>query len=184
MTATTALMTVEALEQNGAPDGRWELINGELVEMSPAGDDHGAYGAAIIIHLGGYVFSRRLGRVYNADTGFVIPGDSPAVRMPDVAFVRADRLPADRDRTRFVRVVPDFAVEVISPSESGGEVLAKVVMWLEAGVRLLWLVDPAAKTVLVFAAGQAPRALTIEHTLDGGDVLPGFELPVRDIFAA
>jgi hypothetical protein len=73
------------------------------------------------------VFSRRLGRVYGPDTGFVIADDPPTVRVPDVAFVRADRLPPDRDRGRFLRVPPDLVVEIlsISPSESGSEVLAK-----------------------------------------------------------
>lgn len=184
MTATTRLMTVEDLERTGAPEGRWELINGELVEMSPAGEDHGAYGVAVSSPLFGYVFSRRLGRVYGPDTGIVIADDPPMVRVPDVAFVRADRLPADRDRTRFLRVVPDLVVEVISPAESGSEVLAKAMMWLAAGVELLWLVDPATRTVTIFAAGQPPRLLTSDDTLDGAEVVPGFQLPVRDIFAA
>jgi Uma2 family endonuclease len=183
MTATTRMMTVDELERNGAPEGRWELINGELVEMSPAGEDHGAYGVAVSSPLYGYVVSYRLGRVYGPDTGFVIRDDPPTVRVPDVAFVRADRLAADRDRSRFLRVVPDLAVEVISPSESGSEVLAKAMIWLAAGVKLLWLVDPATRTVTIFAAGQAPRGLSIDDTLDGGEVLPGFPLAVRDIFA-
>lgn len=183
MTTTTPSITIDELERHGGPEGRWELIDGELVEMSPAGEDHGAYGVAVSGYLFGYVISHRLGRVFGPDTGFVTSDDPPTVRVPDVAFVRADRLAADRDQSRFLRVAPDLAVEIISPSESGSEVLAKAMMWLAAGVKLLWLVDPATRTVTVFAAGQAPWVLTEEDSLDGGDVVPGFKLPVRDIFA-
>ncbi len=183
MATTTRLMTVEDLERDGAPEGRWELINGELVEMAPASEDHGAYGAAIIVFVGSYVVGQKLGRIYNSETGFVVSGDSPMVRMPDVAFVHYDHLPADRDRSRLVRAAPDFAVEVISPSDRPGAVLAKVMMWLDAGVRLVWLVDPELRTVTVFAPEAPPRTHTIDQTLDGGDVLPGFTLPVRGIFS-
>lgn len=182
-TTTRRRMTVADLEREGAPEGRWELINGELVEMSAAGEDHGAFGATIIGHLFAFVVPRRLGRIFNAATGFVITEGPPMVRMPDVSFVRVGRLPADRERSRFVRVMPDLAVEIISQLDRTGDVLAKAMLWLEAGVRILWLVDPDARTVTVMEPGRPLRKLTVAQTLDGGEVLPGFLLPVADIFS-
>ena len=182
MATTIAPRTIDDLERDGAPEGRWELINGELVELSPGSEDHGAYGVAVIVHLGSHVYSRRLGRVFGADTGFVISDDPPTVRVPDAAFVLAERLPRDRDRRRFLRVLPDIAVEVISPSDRPGDVIAKVALWLNAGVPLVWLVDPEMETVTVFERGKAPLLLTVDQTLTGGDILPGFELPVQAIF--
>ncbi len=183
MATTTRMMTVEDLVRDGAPEGRWELINGELVEMVPGGEDHGIYGLAVGSYLYTYVIPQQLGRAFGADTGFVLSDDPPVVRVPDAAFVRAARLPADRDRSRSLRVVPDIVAEVISPNDRPGEVIAKVMLWLDAGAELVWPVDPGQKTVTVFDRDRAPRTLTIDHTLDGGEVLPGFKLPVRDIFA-
>lgn len=182
MATTTQSRTVEDLERFGAPEGRWELIDGELVEMSPGSEDHGAYGLAVGSAMLTFSAPRGLGRTFGADTGFVVADDPPTIRVPDAAFVRAERLPVGRDRRRFLRVLPDIAVEVISPSDRPGDVIAKVAMWLNAGVALMWLVDPEMETVTVFERGQAPRLLTIDQTLDGGDILPGFELPVRSIF--
>ena len=182
MASIMHLRTVEDLERNGAPEGRWELINGELVEMSPGSEDHGAYGLVVGSALLTFTAPRGLGRTFGANTGFVISDDPPTVRVPDAAFVRAERLPGDRDRRRFLRVMPDIAVEVISPSDRPGEVIAKVALWLNAGVTLVWLVDPEMETVTVFERGKAPLLLTADQTLTGGDILPGFELPVRSIF--
>lgn len=106
------------------------------------------------------------------------------VRLPDVGFIRADRLPADRDRRRFLRVVPDLMVEIISPNDRNVDVIARGVMWIEAGVTLFWLVDPDAETVTVFDRGRVPRALTMEQTLDVGKTVPGFEFPVRGVCSA
>jgi Uma2 family endonuclease len=125
---------------------------------------------------------RQLGTVYGADGGFILRDEPLLLRVPDVAFVRTERLPANYDDGGFLRVAPDLVVEIISPSDRVVEVLAKVVMWLEAGVALLWLVDPVAMTVTVFRPDDPPHTLTRDQTLDGGDVLPGFTLPVRAVF--
>lgn len=184
MSTTTRRMTIEELERDGPPEGRWELIDGELVAMPPAGEEHGHIWGAIHFQLWGFVAPRQFGRVFGADTGFVVSSDPQVVRVPDVGFVRAERLAPDRDQKQFLRVVPDLVVEVISPWDRAGEVLAKVLMWLDAGTTLVWLVDPAAATVTVFEHDAMPRILGSEDSLDGGEVLPGFTLAIRDIFIA
>lgn len=183
MVTTTHHISVEELERNGAPEGRWELINGELVAMAPAGGTHGRIEMEIGAPLYAFVKPRHLGLVYSSDTGFVLSENPPVVRMPDVGYVRTERLPPDHDNGKFLRVVPDLVVEVISPSDRMVDVLAKVVVWLEAGVSLVWVVAPVSKTVTVFSGDREPRTLTIDEVLDGDDIVPGFTLPVREIFA-
>jgi Uma2 family endonuclease len=184
MVTTTRFTTVEDLERHGVPEGRWELIDGELVELALSSEHHWTIGSALIYRISSYVVPRRLGLVLTPDAAVVLSTDPPVMRVPDGGFIRADRLPADRDRRRFLRVVPDLVVEIISPNDRPADVIAKGMMWLEAGVALFWLVDPDAESVTVFERGRTPRTLTIEHTLDGGTVLPGFALPMRDLFAS
>ena len=181
--ATTRLTTVEELERDGTPEGRYELIDGELIEMSPAGGDASFVGNTISFFLTGHVRSRGLGRVYNAEGGFVLFPSRALVRAADVAFVRADRLPSKEEHRRLLRLAPDLVVEVISPSDRMDDVLAKVETWLAAGVRLLWLVDPDRRTVAVYEPGREPRALGEGDELDGGEVLPDFRVAVAELFA-
>ncbi|MGH2618432.1 MAG: Uma2 family endonuclease [Thermomicrobiales bacterium] len=178
----TKRITVEEFETMSL-EGPWELIDGELVEMSPSAEELSNISANIIVLVGQHVRARRLGRVYNAEGGFVLFPDRETVRAPDVAFVRADRVPHGEARKHFSRLAPDLAVEVLSPSDRPSEVVAKIEMYQEAGVLLIWLVDPDAKTVTVIAAGKATRVLQTDDTLDGGDILPGFSVPVAEIFA-
>ena len=163
--------------------GQWELIEGELVEVAPASDEPSSTGIWIGHLLLQHVHPARLGRVYGADGGFVLFPDRNTVLVPDVAFVRADRAPQGKARKRFPRLAPDLVVEVLSPSNRASDVVAKIEMYQEAGVPLIWLVDPDAVTVTVIAAGSATRVLRAGDTLDGGDVLPGFSVPIADIFA-
>jgi Uma2 family endonuclease len=179
---TTSKLTIEEFETLPL-EGRWELIDGEPVEMSPAADESASIGATIIGLLWSFVQPRRLGRLYNAEGGFVLFPDRPTVRVPDAAFVLAERAPHGKARKNFPRLAPDLVVEVLSPSDRASDVVAKLEMYQEAGVRLIWLVDPDPLTVTVIAAGHATKVLHMGDTLDGGDVLPGFSVPVADIFA-
>jgi Uma2 family endonuclease len=183
MVTTTRRLTLEELERTGGPEGRWELIDGEVVEMPPAGGKHSFVGVRMSWFIADFVYEHQLGFVFGADGGFILREEPLLLRVPDVAFVRTERLPANFDNGGFLRVAPDLVVEILSPSDRITEVLAKIVMWLEAGVALLWLVDPAAETVTVYRPGELPQTLTREQTLDGGDVLPGFTLAVSAIFA-
>ena len=183
MVTTTQRLTLDELERSGGPEGRWELIDGEVVEMPPAGAEHSRLGMRIGRFVGNFADEHQLGIVFGADGGFILREEPLLLRVPDVAFVRTERLPANFDDGGYLRVAPDLVVEILSPFDRSVEVLAKVVMWLEAGVALLWLVDPVAETVTVYRPGDPPRLLTREQTLDGADVLPGFTLAVSAIFA-
>lgn len=178
----TQQLTVEAFETMPL-EGRWELIDGELVEMSPAGEESASVSATVLGHLWAFVHAHRLGRLYNAEGGFVLFHDRNTVRAPDVAFVRRERVPHGEARKHFARLAPDLAVEVLSPTDRPAEVVTKVEMYREAGVPLIWLVDPQVQTVTVIAASESLRVLKATDTLDGGAVLPGFSVPVADLFA-
>lgn len=178
----TRRITVDEFE-NMSLEGLWELIDGEMVEMSPSADEPSSIGATITGMLWSFARPRRLGRVYNAEGGFVLFSDRETVLAPDVAFVRAERMPRGEARKHFARLAPDLAVEVLSPSDRASEVLVKVQMYQESGVRLVWIVDPDLETVTVIAQGNPTIVLGSGDDLTGGDVLPGFSVSVAEIFA-
>jgi Uma2 family endonuclease len=180
---TTRRLTLEELERDGGPEGFWEVIDGELIEMAPSSLEHSWLGATLVRLIGNYVHERCLGYVFGADGGVVLSKEPLTLRSPDAGFLRRDRLPDGFDDGTFLRVTPDLVVEVRSRIARSAPALAKVAAWLEAGTPLVWLVDAEAETVTVFEPQAGPRVVTSDQTLDGGDVLPGFTLPVRDIFA-
>ena len=180
MVATRPL-TIEEFE-TFPHEGRWELIDGAPVEKTPSADESSSVGATILGILWSHVRAGRLGRLYGADGGFVLFPDRPTVRVPDAAFVRAERAPQGEARRSFPRLAPDLVVEVISPSDRASEVVAKLEMYQEAGVPLIWLVDPEKLTVTVIESGRSTRVLQAADTLDGGDMLPDFTVPVAEIF--
>jgi Uma2 family endonuclease len=158
-----------------------ELIRGELVMMSPAGFNHGGIAGNIAVALGMFIKPRFLGMVVTAETGFRIAHDPDTVRAPDVAFVRADRIPPGGVKG-FFQGAPDLAVEVVSPGDRAGELAAKVQDWLTAGCPMVWVVDPETRTVSVYRSRKEIAMLTASDTLIGGDVLEEFSLPVKEIF--
>jgi len=180
--ATTQQITTAAQLLEASDLGRCELIQGELVMMSPAGFRHGHVAAKLAQLLMNFVESRSLGAVTGSETGFQIARDPDTVRAPDVAFVRADRLPPIEPRG-FFPGAPDLAVEVLSPSDRASEVNAKVRDWLETGARRVWVVDPENQTVAVYRSVSEATILGLPETLSGEDVLPGFAVPVRQILA-
>ena len=180
----TKRITVDDLERDGVPDGFWELIDGRIVEVTPSGGDASTIGTVVTYLLGGHVYPRKLGRLYGADGGFVLyPGEEREVlRAADVAFVRADRVPPAEVHARFLRLPPDLVVEVVSLHDAATEVAAKARFWIDAGVRLAWIVHPRQRSVTVYEEGRETRVLGLDQELDGGDVLPGFRVSVSDLF--
>jgi Uma2 family endonuclease len=162
---------------------RYELVKGELRRMTPAGNVHGRVAMNVGISLGGYVKTHDLGAVYAAETGFRLAGDPDTVRAPDVAFVSRTRVEAVGEVEGFWPEAPDLAVEVISPGDTYAEVEEKVFDWLEAGTKMVIVVNPRQRSAIVYKSPTDIVALTEADVLAGGDVVPGFVLAVREIFA-
>ena len=182
MTTATRLMTAEEL-LNLPDDGfRYELIRGELKKMSPAGQTHGEYASNINISLGAYAKSNRLGKTYVADTGFILATDPDHVFAPDMAFISNARLERHGESSGFFPAAPDVAVEVISPNDRYTEVEEKVADWLEAGCRAVIVVNPRRRSVNVHRSPTSVAALTESDELQVDDVVPGWRMPVREIF--
>jgi len=175
-----ALMTADELLHVRIPDKRVELVRGRLVVREPAGLRHGRVAMELARLLANYVGDRGMGRVYAAETGFTVARDPDTVRAPDVAFIRRDRLP-DPEPLGFPDLAPDLVVEVLSPGDRPGEILAKVADWLSAGTRLVWVVDPLRQVARVYRQDGSETIVTAEAALEGEDVLPGFECPLATI---
>ena len=162
---------------------RTELVGGGLVVMAPAGGRHGQVTHTLALFIGVHVRNRNLGRVFAAETGFVLRRDPDTVRAPDVAFVAHGRLGVEETPAGFLELAPDLAVEVVSPGDSTAAIRDKVRDWLDAGTRLVWMVRPRTRTVDVHRAARPAETLRDGDVLDGGSVLEGFAVPVRDLFA-
>jgi Uma2 family endonuclease len=177
MTVDTRLFTADELLEMPDDGFRYELVEGELQKMSPAGTDHGRIGAIIGAHLLTFVRERRLGTVYSADTGFLLTRDPDTVRAPDAAFVRTERVV----RTpRYFPGAPDLAIEVLSPNDSYREVELKTREYLRFGARAVVIVEPDTRTVRVFRQGQPIQDVTDVLTIE--EVVPGWTLPLSEIF--
>ena len=168
-------MTLEEFLENDL-DG-YEYVKGELVPMPPATMIHGEISINIIRYLDAYVHEHQLGRLYTAETTFQL--DDRVVK-PDIAFVSTDRLPENREKAS--PVPPDLAVEVVSPSDKHYDVTEKALAYLKAGTRLVWVVEPVAKTVMVYRSETDSTVLNYEDTLTGEDVVKGFTCPVAQLF--
>ena len=174
------LMTADELLHVRIPDKRVELVRGKLVVREPAGLRHGRIAMELARLLANYVDDRGIGRVYAAETGFAVARDPDTVRAPDVAFIRQDRLP-DPEPLGFPDLAPDLVVEVLSPDDRSGEILAKVADWLSASTRLVWVVDPLRRVARVYRDDGTETIVTTDGALEGEDVLPGFACPLEQI---
>lgn len=161
---------------------RCELVSGELRIMSPGGWKHGSV-IGSLHEIGAFIRTNRLGKVFGAETGFLLRRDPDTVRAPDFAFVSNASLPETDPEEAFWPGAPDFAVEVLSPGDSLREVDEKIQAWLAAGVTLLWVVDPALKTVTQYRSPTDVTIYTAGDVIDSIDLLPGFSLEVSQIFS-
>jgi Uma2 family endonuclease len=183
MSTTTQLTTAEELLAMPRDGFRYELVEGELKRMSPAGHNHGRIAMRLAIPLGKFIADNNLGAVYAAETGFKLKSDPDTVRAPDVSFIQQERVQEVGDAEGFWPGAPDLVVEVNSPGDRVGEVEEKVQEWLNAGARLVWVVSPRLRAVTVYRSLTDIRTLTEKDTLDGGEVVPGFQFPVAELFA-
>jgi Uma2 family endonuclease len=165
-------------------DHRYELVEGQLVKMSPTYGAHGRRTSDLHLALALYVRQHKLGVLTAAETGFNLtrPGEQcETVLAPDIAFIRAEHASLVEVED-FPRLAPDFVVEIASPSDSRRRMAEKARRWLDRGVQMVWVVWPRRREVDVWEIPvPAPRTLTAAHNLDGGAVLPGFLIPVAEV---
>src|SRR2546426_12423284 len=175
-------VTAEELFRLSHDGVRRELVRGEVREMTPAGGQHGSTTGALHVILGHFVRKRKLGRVFAAETGFIIERNPDTVRAPDCAFVSAERLPGPVPK-KYLPFPPDLAVETTSPNDRPGKIAEKVAAWLQAGARLVWVLDPDERTLTVHRLGRPPRTLKTGEFLEGEEVVPGFQVAVAELWA-
>jgi Uma2 family endonuclease len=176
-------MTAEEFQTfRGEPDKRYELVDGELTEMSPPGGVHGevSYDAGFVI--GQFVRPRRLGVVYAAETGFLLRRNPDRVRAPDAAFVARGRLPDGRSPQGWIPLAPDFAVEVVSLNDTAAEVQDRVDDWLRAGTQVVWVLYPSNGSALIFRGLDRIERRFGDDDLDAEPVLPGFRCKLSELF--
>ena len=160
---------------------RYELSRGELICMAPSVYWPSYVSGRVTVRLGAFIEQHSLGQFGTAEGGFRLASDPDTLRAPDFWFLRADRVPTGEAGRKFYSGAPDLAVEVLSPSDRFVDVMRKVRDYLEAGTRLVWVIDPDGRSAALFPAEGAPRLIGEDGVLDGMDVLPGFSLPLRDV---
>jgi Uma2 family endonuclease len=165
------------------PDGdAYELVGGELVERNMGAKS--SFIAGQVHHrLEDFCRSRGLGWVFPEGTSFqCFPDDPDKVRRADVSFIRFGRLPREQPPEGHIRIAPDLAVEVVSPNDLAYDVDSKAEDYLQAGVRLVWVINPVTRTVRVHRPDGPGSTLRADDELNGGDVLPGFRCSICDLF--
>ena len=181
-TTKEKLLTADDLLALYGKGVKGELIRGVFCETGSAGIEHGEIAGNFSGELRAFVKPRRLGRIVVSDSGIRLERNPDTVREPDVAFISADRLPLDLRVPGYSEVVPDLVVEIASPSNSRREVNDKSLMWLHFGVPLVWAAYPDTRTVDIYRPGAPVAAIGDGGVLDGAPALPGFLLPVRNVF--
>ncbi len=185
MSTVTKFMTEDDLLRMPDDGYRYELIEGELRQMSPTGFDHGRCTGNLHRLLSAEVVARKLGYVLAAETGFIIartPDGRATVRAPDIAFVASHRIPSDADTRKYLELAPDLVVETLSPSDAALDVEEKIASWLRAGTRVALTVNPSSRSVTVYRSLSQITRLTDQDELDLSDVVEGFRCRVAEIF--
>ncbi len=188
-TLTSRTMTAEELFRMPDHGAGCELVKGELrrkreaLTMSPSGFKHGAIIAKLTGALVPHIEANDLGEATGAETGFKLASNPDTVRAPDLAFVRRELIPEGDLTEKFWPGAPDLAVEVVSPGDTMYEVDEKIEDYLNAGVRMVWIVNPKKRTVTVYRPDTKAQTLTEDDTLDGQDVVAGFQYSIARLFA-
>jgi Uma2 family endonuclease len=175
-------VTHEQLERMGDL-GPCELIDGRIVPSSPTGDEHGSVELNLAAALRAFVREQRLGHVRVGEVGVVTRRQPDTVRGADVLYISNARYARRGRRTGYLDVAPELVAEVLSPWDKPAELRHKLAEYFEAGVLVVWVLDPARRTVRVHSAPNHVVELREGDTLTGGDVLPGFTVPVVELFA-
>jgi Uma2 family endonuclease len=160
----------------------YEIVNGELVDMGSSGALHGYVCSLLVAALASYVLPKKLGVILDSSTAFKMKNGNR--RSPDISFFAKERLQGMTELpTGFLDGAPDLAIEVLSPGNTVEEIHDKLVEYFENGTRLVWIIHPSEHYILVYRSAQEPdRLLKSVDSLDGEDLVPGFTLPVAELF--
>lgn len=180
-TVSARLLTAEEFFRLPQPEdgSQQELIQGVVVTIPPPGAPHGVSCLNIARKVGNFVVENRLGTVTCNDAGFLAERDPDTVRGADVAYWTRERLP--QLPKGYIEILPDLAVEVVSPDDHYSRMQKKVILYLTNGVRLLWVVDPEDRSLTVYRPDRLARILGENEVVSGEDVLPGFTCRVADL---
>jgi Uma2 family endonuclease len=181
--AATETRTYTPEDLLAMPEGKsFELVDGNLVERNMGAISSWVAGR-IFARLEPFCEARNLGWAWPADNGYqCFPDDPRKVRRPDASFIRLGRMPVAQIPEGFIRIPPDLAIEVISPNDLAYEIDEKILEYLGVGVRLVWVINPETRTVMVYRADETVTRLREDQDLDGEDVVPGFRCPIRELF--
>ncbi len=183
--ATREMTAEEFFDWANRPEnagGRYELENGEVVEMPPPAEHHGFICWLVAVVLGNYLFHRKAGYLLTNDTGLVVRRAPDTVRGPDIMLFLESRTLDEMSRG-FCERVPALVVEVFSPSDKPGKLSKRVEQYHNGGVPLVWIVFPDERTVTVYRPSEFPKSLDESDDLTGNGVLPEFRCRVADLFA-
>ncbi|CAN5752465.1 hypothetical protein BH23CHL2_BH23CHL2_02320 [soil metagenome] len=179
----TKLVTVDDVQSMpDVPGMQLEINEGILVQVPGASVAHHLIVMAIVRLLDGFVSDQNLGYIFPDGVAYILQRDPDVLRIPDVSFLELDRLSEGAELEGYWQGAPDLAVEVVSPHDNAYDLHDKVHQYLESGTRLVWVVWPGRLSVSVHSADGSGKELTIDESIDGGDVLPGFSAPVARFF--
>jgi Uma2 family endonuclease len=159
-----------------------ELVRGKVIHREYAGMLKGRVCTTLLTEIGVFVKKHKSGVFLGAPTGVILERDPDTVRAPSGMFISKQRVPAGGFGDGYVSVPHDLVYEVTSPSDTFSDVMDKARSYITAGVRLVWVVDPQTKQAHVFQPGKPMATLVANESLSGEDVLPGFSLPLAEIF--
>lgn len=180
MKVQDTLITVEEFEKLYI-NRPYELLEGKVLKVSPTALSHGDVANLIGYYLRHFLITHGIGgTVVAAETGFKL--SEITLRAPDAAYVSAAKLAQVKNREKFLPFAPDLAVEVVSPGDRKSTVQKKIDLYKQANVPLIWIVYTSKPRVVVYAANTEPRTVSLKETLDGGEVLPGLQLKIADLF--
>ena len=180
--APPKLSTAEQLAAMPRGELRYELVDGELVTISPAGSEHGQIAIRLSWRVARYVEECKLGATFSAETGFLISRNPDTVRAPDLAFITQQRIDQVGSIKGYWPGAPDLAVEVISPNDLFSAVEAKALGWLAAGTQLVWAVDPQQQHVTVYRSTSDISVIEKDDLLTAPDLLGEWSVKVGELF--
>ena len=183
MNMRSMVMPMDADDLLTMPEGdNYELVNGYPVEK-PMGAKASETTVGMMVTVGAYIRLNKLGHVYDSETGYqCFPNSARTVRKPDMSFVAKGRLPDDKSPGGHIKIAPDLVVETISPNDLYEEVETKVAEYRSAGVRLIWIVSPTSRTVMVRRLDGSCSEVNDSGNLNGEDVVSGFNCELIKIF--